>query len=179
MTLYTIGHSNRSFDDFLALLRAYRIELVADVRHYPGSRKYPHFNRESLAVALPANGIAYRYLLGLGGRRKGRPDSPNDGWEHPAFRSYADYAQTEEFARALDDLVEIADSKRTAIMCSEAVYWRCHRRIIADYLLVRGIEVRHVLTPSRAAEGAMTSFARISEDGSIVYGAAPSASPSP
>lgn len=179
MTIFTIGHSNRSFDDFLALLEAFQIKLVADIRHYPGSRKYPHFNREALRVHLPENGIAYRHLLGLGGRRKGRSESKNDGWHHPAFRSYADYAQTADFTCALDELIELARPQRTAIMCSEAVYWRCHRRIVTDYLIARGIEVQHIIGSRHTSPGSLTPFAHVCSDGTILYSEPPSASACP
>lgn len=130
-----------------------------------------------MALELPRRGIEYRHLLALGGRRKELPDSPNDGWEHPAFRSYADYAQTEAFAHALSELIEMARSQTTAIMCAEAVWWRCHRRIISDYLIARGVEVAHILGPSRADIGTLTPFARVCPNGTIVYSAAPMDSP--
>lgn len=167
--VFTIGHSNREFDELLAALRAFEIALVVDVRHYPGSRKYPQFNRESLARELPRAGVAYRHLVALGGRRPTAKDSLNEGWEEAAFRGYADYARTPAFSRALDELIDWASKQATAIMCAEAVWWRCHRRIIADYLILRGVEVFHILGKGRADLAEMTPFARPSEDGTIVY----------
>lgn len=169
MTIFTIGHSNRSLDELVSLLRAFRIELVVDVRHYPRSRNNPQFNRETLAVELPRANIAYRHFLPLGGRRSVALDSPNAGWEEAAFRGYADYALTPDFARALEELVALGEKRRVAIMCAEAVWWRCHRRIITDYLLVRGIEVRHILSKSRADEATLTPFAKPLAGGKVAY----------
>lgn len=164
-----MGHSNRESSELVELLRAFDIALVVDVRHYPGSRKYPQFNRESLARELPRAGIAYRHLVALGGRRATSKDSLNLGWKEPAFRGYADYARTPAFSQALDELIEMASKQCTTIMCAEAVWWRCHRRIISDYLLVRGIEVFHILGRGRADLASMTPFARPSGDGTIIY----------
>lgn len=171
MTVYTIGHSNRSLEAFLELLRSFSIELVADVRHYPGSRAHPHFGKERLAASLRAIGIDYLHFEALGGRHRTLSDSSNTGWQHEAFRGYADYALTPAFARALDELIATSRKKRTAILCAEAVPWRCHRRIITDYLLVRGIEVVHILGPGRGDEAKLTSFAKALSDGTIVYSA--------
>lgn len=143
-TLWTVGHSTRSLDEFLDLLAAHEIELVADVRRFPGSRRLPHFAREPLAAALESRGIAYEWIPELGGRRRPDPDSPNVGWRHPAFRAYADHVATEEFARGLFALLMAAEGVRTAVMCSELLWWRCHRRLIADVVLSLGIPVLHI-----------------------------------
>lgn len=142
--LWTIGHSTRSLDELLALLRANDIRRVVDVRRYPGSRKYPHFNSGELAVALEAAGIGYTHMPELGGRRTPRPDSPHTEWRNAAFRGYADYMDTPEFAAAVRKLTEMAERERVAIMCSEAVWWRCHRSMIADWFTAHGWTVMHI-----------------------------------
>jgi len=169
VSVYTIGHSNLSLDDFLDRLRSFAIELVADVRHYPGSRAHPHFGKARLAASLREAGIDYRHFVGLGGRRHPLPDSPNTGWEVEAFRAYADYALTPTFALALEELIDACRTKRTAILCAEAVPWRCHRRIVTDHLLVRGIEVVHIVGPGRGERATLTPFAQVLPDGRIVY----------
>ena len=167
--IYTIGHSNRLFDDFLALLVAHDIKCIADVRSFPTSRRWPHFNRESLAAALHAHTIRYEWIPALGGRRKGgRPDSPHTAWTVPAFRAYADYAETEEFVGGLEQFLELARGARTAFMCAEALYWQCHRRLIADRLTVMGFEVRHIQTEQRAVAHRLPDFARV-VGGRLVY----------
>ena len=133
-TIWTIGHSTRSFDEFAEMLHSFNIELVADVRNYPGSRKFPHFNKEALELSLPANNIRYEHFKKLGGRRKADPDSKNTGWRHAAFRGYADYMETDAFKEDIKKLMEQAIQLRTAYMCSEAVWWSCHRSLISDYL---------------------------------------------
>jgi uncharacterized protein (DUF488 family) len=142
--LWTIGHSTRSLDEFLALLGANAIERVVDVRRYPGSRKYPHFNSEKLGAALEAAGIGYTPMPELGGRRTPRPDSPHTEWRNEAFRGYADYMDTPAFAAAAAELARIAERERVAIMCSEAVWWRCHRSMIADWFTAHGWLVMHI-----------------------------------
>ena len=142
--LWTIGHSTRSLEDFLALLRAHDITRVVDVRRFPGSRRYPHFNSDTLSRALDTSGIAYTHMPELGGRRTPRPDSPHTAWRNAAFRGYADYMDTPEFVVAADKLAELARRDRVAIMCSEAVWWRCHRSMIADYFLAHGWRVMHI-----------------------------------
>ena len=142
--LWTIGHSTRSLDEFLALLRANDIAHVVDVRRYPGSRKYPHFNSQELEAALAAAGSGYTHIPELGGRRTPRPDSPHTEWRNAAFRGYADYMDTPDFAAAAARLADLADRERVAIMCSEAVWWRCHRSMIADWLTARGWRVMHI-----------------------------------
>jgi uncharacterized protein (DUF488 family) len=167
-TLWTIGHSTHSADAFIGILRAHQIEALADVRAMPGSRRYPHFNREVLADALAKATIAYVHCPDLGGRRKPRPDSANTAWRNEAFRGYADYMETGEFQRAIDDLANLAAQKRTAIMCAEAVWWQCHRALIADWLKVRGVEVLHILSENKVEPHPFTSAAQIS-DGRLSY----------
>jgi uncharacterized protein (DUF488 family) len=162
---WTIGHSTRSVDDLLRLLADHGVHLIADVRRYPRSRRYPHFNTEALAETLPRHGIAYRHVPDLGGRRSPRADSPNNGWRNPGFRGYADYMQTEAFQSALRDFECSARAMPAALLCAEAVPWRCHRSLIADALTIRGWEVRHILTPAKADRHVLTAFARITERG--------------
>ena len=173
MTIYTIGHSTRTFDDFLALLREHGIECVVDVRSIPRSRRYPQFNGDALATALEGVGIGYRHVPGLGGRRgraKGTP-SRNTFWREEGFRNYADYAETAPFAAALDALRMLARERRVAIMCAEAVWWRCHRRIITDYLAAAGDEVRHIVGPGKSESAALTPEARALPGGKLRYAA--------
>jgi len=159
--IWTIGHSTRTFDDFLALLAANAIEAIADVRRFPGSRRYPHFAREALEQALPAHGIDYRWLPQLGGRRKPAPDSPNSAWRNDAFRGYADHLSSAEFQEGLDQLLALAARRRTAILCAEAVWWRCHRALISDVLKVRGREVMHITDAKHAVVHPYTKAARV------------------
>ncbi len=170
--LWTIGHSSREFATFLHLLQVHDIRLVADVRSWPGSRRHPQFGRQALERGLEAAGIAYRHLPGLGGRRGvqalGRP-SPNRFWEVPGFRNYADYALTPAFAEALREVITLARAQPTAIMCAEAHPSRCHRRIITDHLLARGIEVVHILDAGRSEPAEMTDAARVGPDGVVTY----------
>ncbi len=170
--LWTIGHSNRGFAEFLDLLQAHGIRLVADVRSWPGSRRHPQFGRVALERGLEAVGIAYRHLPGLGGRRGpqalGTP-SPNGFWEVPGFRNYADYALTPAFAEALEELIALGRAQPTAILCAEAHPSRCHRRIITDHLLARGIEVVHILDAGRSEPAEMTDAARIAPNGVVTY----------
>jgi len=169
LTLYTIGHSNRPLDDFLALVDAHAVRCIADVRAFPSSRRWPHFNREALADALHARGVRYAWIPALGGRRHtARPDSPHSAWTVAAFRSYADYTETAEFSKGLDELLEGAHENRTAFMCAEALYWRCHRRLIADRLVVLGHQVLHIDGRTHVAEHHLPDFARI-VDGRLVY----------
>jgi len=156
MRIWTIGHSTRSLDELVSLLREHDIERLADIRRYPGSRRYPHFSRESLAEALP---IAYVHMPELGGRRKPRPDSPNSGWRNEQFRAYADYIATPEFKAAIDAL--LASDQRTAIMCAEAVPWRCHRNLVADELIRRGHEVIHIIGPKSSQQHVLNPMARV------------------
>src|SRR5580698_3593330 len=167
-TIWTIGHSVRSIGEFLGLLAGSGIDLIADVRSFPGSRKFPQYGREALKATLGARSIGYHWLPALGGRRKALPDSPNTVWRNASFRGYADYMSTPEFTRGLDQLGEIAGNARAAIMCSEAVWWRCHRSMIADALCVRGIEVVHILDAKHSTKHPMTAPARI-EGGALSY----------
>ena len=143
----------------MALLEGHRIQCLADVRVHPGSRRLPHFNQQSLAAELPAHGIAYEHLRALGGRRRPAPDSPNAGWESEAFRGYADHMRSAEFWEGLEALERLARAKPTAVMCAEAVWWRCHRRLIADALVVRGWRVRHISASGPVSEHELTPFA--------------------
>lgn len=166
--IWTIGHSTRPFEELVALLHTHSIELLADVRSFPGSRKFPQYNKEALEIAMPENGMRYVHLKELGGRRKGLPDSKNTGWRHPAFRGYADYMETPEFKKALADLEKTATKQRTAIMCSEAVWWRCHRSMISDALKLHGWDVRHIVSGGKTTEHPWTSPARI-DKGQLHY----------
>jgi uncharacterized protein (DUF488 family) len=159
--IFTIGHSTRTADAFLALLQAHGITAVADVRTVPRSRRHPHFSRESLAAFLMAHGIDYIHLSGLGGLRKPRRDSANGGWRHEGFRGYADHMGTRQFAEALDTLLAFAGEGRVALMCAEAKWWQCHRQLIADALVARDLEVRHVMSSREAARHELTPFARV------------------
>src|SRR5437870_2302093 len=147
--IYTVGHSTRSLETFLALLAEHQIRLLVDVRRYPASRRYPHFAQEPLAAALEAVGIAYRHDADLGGRRSARKDSANTAWRSAGFRGYADYMETPAFEDALARLRELARARPTAILCAEAVPWRCHRQLIADALVARGEEVGHIFDVTR------------------------------
>ncbi|HUI26466.1 MAG TPA: DUF488 domain-containing protein [Candidatus Kryptonia bacterium] len=170
LTLYTVGHSNRSLDEFLALVSAHDVRCLADVRAFPSSRRWPHFNREPLAAALQSQGIRYQWLPALGGRRHATVGvvSPHTAWTVAAFRHYADYLDTEEGGRGIDRLLALAGESRTAFMCAEALYWQCHRRLIADRLVVLGHRVLHIQTCDRTAEHRLAEFARV-VDGRIVY----------
>ena len=166
--VYTLGHSTLDGDAFVQLLEAHAIGAVADVRRFPGSRRHPQFVRETLAARLEDAGVAYEWLPALGGRRRPRPNSPNVGWKVEGFRGYADHMETDEFLVGLGRLLALAGSHRTAIMCAEAVPWRCHRRLIADALVTRDVTVRHVTSATAAADHALTPFARL--DGArLVY----------
>lgn len=162
MMLFTIGHSTRSFGDFLSLLRRYEIALVADVRTIPRSRRHPHFSREALAPALRAHGIGYRHVPALGGLRRPRRDSINTGWRHPSFRGYADHMASTAFREAMEALVEAGRGAATAVMCAEAKWWQCHRQLIADALVAHGVAVRHILSLDEAPLHTLTPFARVS-----------------
>ena len=160
-TLFTVGHSNRSWEEFVTLLTSHEIAAVADVRRFPGSRRLPQFNDANLAQALPKCGIAYLPFPALGGRRKPNPDSINTGWRNDSFRAYADYMQTAEFTTALDELTQAASRRATAVMCAEAVPWRCHRSLIADAMIIRGWRVLDVMSPTSAKPHKLTPFARV------------------
>lgn len=159
--ILTVGHSNRSWEEFLHLLQSHGVTLVVDVRKMPGSRRNPQFGRDAFAPALNESGIAYIHLPGLGGLRKRKPDSPNTGWENASFQGYADYMLTEEFTDALHELLQRASGERAALVCSEALPWRCHRSLIADALVVRGVRVEHILSPTRTQLHTLRSFAKV------------------
>ena len=167
-TLWTIGHSTRDWDTFVAMLRAAEIEVLADVRRFAGSRRHPQFSGATMAEALPAAGIAYLPMPELGGRRPARPDSPNTAWRNASFRGYADYMDTDDYRSARDRLIDIARARRTAVMCAEAMWWQCHRSLIADDFKVRGWEVEHLLAAGRSESHPYTSAARI-VDGRLDY----------
>ena len=160
-TIWTIGHSTRTLVDFISMLHSFKIELIADIRSYPGSRKFPQFNKEALEISLPENNIQYIHLRDLGGRRKVHPDSKNTAWRHIAFRGYADYMETFSFKEGIKELEKIAMKQRTAFMCSEAVWWRCHRSMVSDYLKVHGWNVMHIMAIGKEDEHPYTSPARI------------------
>jgi uncharacterized protein (DUF488 family) len=166
---YTVGHSSRSGEEFIELLRVHAIDAVVDVRSYPGSRRHPQFSKEELERSLSGAGILYRHEPSLGGRRKGRPDSRHTGWRTPGFRAYADHMETAEFAAGLEHLMELAASRITAIMCAEAVPWRCHRQLISDALVAGGRTVRHILDRDRWQEHELSPHAVVEPDGGLVY----------
>ena len=168
LAIWTVGHSTRTIEGFIDLLRQYQIEILVDVRHFPGSRKYPHFGKVALRDALVTAGSRYEHLVELGGRRPVHPDSHNVAWRNASFRSYADYMETEPFHAGVDRLLEIARASRTAIMCSEAVWWRCHRSMITDYLKAMGVQVFHILSTKKAQEHPYTSAAHL-VDGRLSY----------
>ena len=167
-TVFTIGHSTRTEREFIELLQAHLVTGLVDVRTVPRSRRNPQFNRENLPAALEPEGIAYAHVAALGGFRRPSPDSPNKGWRNLSFRGYADYMQTGEFEEALMGLMNIAESRRVAIMCAEAVPWRCHRSLIADALLVRGVAVEEIIGWNRTQVHKLTSFAK-REGESLTY----------
>ena len=160
--IWTIGHSTRDIDVFISLLEENGIKLLADVRSLPGSKRYPQFNREALAESLRDGGIRYEHFPELGGRRKPKPDSRNTAWRNASFRAYADHMETEEFQKGIERLLVLAgEVGPAAVMCAEAVWWRCHRSLISDYLKSRGIEVMHILDANKTQPHPFTSAARI------------------
>lgn len=161
MAIFTVGHSTRPIEDFVALLEAHGVERVVDVRTVPRSRHNPQFGQDVLPGSLAAAGIGYTHLPGLGGLRRARPDSVNAGWRNASFRGYADYMQTPQFAAALDEVIALSAQERIALMCAEAVPWRCHRSLIADALLVRGIASEDLSSPTRRSPHRLTPFARV------------------
>lgn len=167
--LHTIGHSTRSEEQLVELLREHRVACLVDVRTVPRSRAHPHWSRERMAVSLPAAGIEYRHAPALGGlRRPVKGQSINGAWQVGGFRGYADYALTPPFAAALDELLALAASRPTTIMCAEALWWQCHRRIITDWVLARGVPVVHILGPGKSEPASLTPFARV-EGGRVTY----------
>jgi uncharacterized protein (DUF488 family) len=169
LSIWTVGHSTRTIEEFIDLLRHHQIETLVDVRHFPGSRKFPHFSKGALHDALVTAGIRYEHLVELGGRRPVHPDSHNVAWRNASFRGYADYMETDPFRGGVERLLEIARAGRTAIMCSEAVWWRCHRSMIADYLKAMGVQVSHILSAKKVQDHPYTSAARL-VDGRLWYG---------
>jgi uncharacterized protein (DUF488 family) len=170
--LYTIGHSTRTLEDFVGLLKREGVSHLVDVRAFPTSARYPHFNQSNLAESLAAEGIRYTHFPALGGRRKVRRDSHNTLWRNAGFRGYADYMETREFSDALEDLLALASREPTAIMCAEAVPWRCHRSLISDAAVGKGFSVLHILDAG-SQEHKLTSFGRVDANGRVHYDVAP------
>jgi len=167
--IYTVGHSTRSAEEFLSILGDAGVRFVADVRAFPSSRRHPQFNRGALTAWLGSSGIGYRHFPGLGGRRAPVPGSVNSGWHERGFQGYADHMGSEEFRRALADLEATASESPTAIMCAEALWWRCHRRLIADALVVRGWDVEHLGIGDEPVSHSLTEFAVVGPDGMLTY----------
>jgi uncharacterized protein (DUF488 family) len=161
LSIWTIGHSTLGLEEFLSVLSSFQIGLLVDVRSFPGSRRYPHFNKENLRGSLTSARIEYLHMPELGGRRKTRPDSQNIAWRNESFRGYADYMETDAFREGIERLLELASERRTAIMCAEAVWWRCHRSLIADHLKAAGVSVTHILGEGKSDEHPYTSAAQI------------------
>ena len=161
--LFSIGHSTHPLDRFLALLGEHDIEVLADIRRFPGSRKFPHFNQDNLASLLPKVGIEYHWIEALGGRRgkKANGSSDNLGLRNESFRNYADYMLTDEFREGIRELLGIAAEKPTALMCSESVFWRCHRRLVSDFLLMQGITIQHIMPTGKLRPHTLTEGARV------------------
>ncbi len=158
MRIWTIGHSTRTIDEFISLLKENEINLLVDVRAWPGSKRYPQLNKDALAESLNAHGIRYEHFPELGGKRKSKPDSRNTAWRNASFRGYADYMETEQFQKGIERLLDVvAEAGPTAITCAEAVWWRCHRSLIADYLKARGVKVLHVLGANKVEPHPYTS----------------------
>ena len=166
--IWTVGHSTRGVEEFVEVLLEHQIEALVDVRSFPGSRRYPHFNKGELSETLPEGGIEYIHLPALGGRRKSRPGSKNIAWRNEGFRGYADYMETADFQQGIETLLDLSGMKRTAVMCAEALWWRCHRSLISDYLKARGVEVIHILSAGKSEPHPYTSAARII-DGRLSY----------
>jgi len=166
--VFTVGHSTRLLEQFIALLKGHSVATLIDVRTVPRSRRNPQFNRDTLPDALAQAGIGYVHSAGLGGFRRSGPESPNMGWRNASFRGYADYMQSDEFARHLEPLMQRARQERIALMCAEAVPWRCHRSLLADALLVHGFRVEEIVDAKRAQAHALTGFARV-EGNRITY----------
>ncbi len=168
--LFTIGHSNRSFEDFLSLLKGFKVCEIIDIRRYPSSRKFPHFNREVLRMLLESKDIRYMWLEALGGRRHIKKDdkSPNAGLKSLGFRNYADHMATDEFRTAVQKLLSTAATTRTAVMCAEKFYWKCHRRLLGDYLVAQGVEVVHIVGPGKFSGHKLTPYAVVTEGG-VIY----------
>ena len=168
-SVWTIGHSTRSLEEFISLLEMHSIQVLVDIRTFPGSRRYPHFNKENLATSLHSKSIRYHHMAGLGGRRKPQPESRNLAWRHPAFRGYADHMDSDEFKDQIRELEIIAESARTVYMCSEAPWWKCHRALVSDYLKVHGWKVLHIIAGSKVTEHPFTTPAKTVQ-GELFYG---------
>ncbi|GKS68400.1 hypothetical protein W03_04040 [Nitrosomonas sp. PY1] len=160
-TIYTIGHSTHTTDEFIAMLDSFGVQMIVDIRRFPSSRKYPNFDRSDLETSLKIANIGYRHIEALGGRRRVQPNSINDRWRNVSFRGYADYMATQEFEKGVKQLEEIGSEKVTAFMCAEAVWWRCHRSMVSDYLKAKGWKVMHIMRTGKAEEHPYTSPARI------------------
>jgi len=171
LKVFTVGHSNRSSEEFLSLLKEFEICVVADIRRYPSSRKFPHFNREVLLKLLSKQNMGYIWLEALGGRRHaGKNDkSPNAGLESLGFRNYADHMSTDEFRSAVKELLSTAATSRTAVMCAEKLYWKCHRRLLSDYLTAQGVEVKHIVEAGKLQPHRLTPGAVITADAAVIY----------
>jgi uncharacterized protein (DUF488 family) len=170
--IWTIGHSTRTADELLQLLRANSIDGLADVRTIPRSRRHPHFGREALELHLKNEGIEYRHFADLGGLRKPRRESPNGAWKNESFRGYADYMLTPQFDSAVDELLQFGGQRNTAVMCAEAVWWQCHRMLLSDALVARGVEVQHIMSlrgTSAVQAHRLTSFAQLRSAGRVWY----------
>jgi uncharacterized protein (DUF488 family) len=167
--IYTIGHSNHSIDDFIALLRQHEIEALVDVRRFPSSRRLPHFNRPSLAETLGKHGVEYHWLESLGGhRKKGLADSPNCGWKDESFRNYADHMLGDEFRAGADRLLKIGENRRVVIMCAEKSFHDCHRKLASDYLIASGVSVQHILVDDKLERHKLSGGAKV-QDGKVTY----------
>jgi len=176
--LFSIGHSTQPLERFLSLLAQHRIAALADIRRFPGSRKYPHWNQQTLSAALKEAGIEYHWIEALGGRRRSSGDaaaSPNQGLRNESFRNFADYMLTEDFLRAADELLQIAARQRTVMMCAEAVFWRCHRRLVSDFLLTKDVTVQHIFPSGDLRPHELTAGAQVAQ-GKVLYSASSAAS---
>ncbi len=169
--IFTIGHSNRSFEDFLSILMEFNIQIVADIRRYPSSRKFPHFNRDVLSKLLNRENIEYLWLEALGGRRHAPKNdkSPNTGLKSIGFRNYADYMSTDQFQTAAQKLLSVAAKAKTAIMCAEKFYWKCHRQLLSDYLFAQDVEVLHIIEVNKIVPHKLTPGAVITNDSKVIY----------
>jgi len=168
LSIWTVGHSTRSPENFNEILLAHEIEVLVDVRSFPGSRRYPHFNKPELSRQLDSIGLTYLHVPALGGRRRPSAGSKNTAWKNSSFRAYADHMESEDFREGVEALLELAQNKRTAVMCAEALWWRCHRSLIADFLKAKGVQVIHILDARKTESHPYTSAARIIE-GRVSY----------
>ena len=169
--IFTIGHSNRSFEDLVFLLKEFNIRALADVRRFPSSRKFPHFNRDPFKKQLEVHGICYIWFEALGGFRSSvtKKESPNTGLENPGFRNYADHMMTAEFREATEQIIALAKSQTTTIMCAEKFYWKCHRLLLSDFLIAQGVEIKHIVDHGQLRLHRLSSRAVIQDNGTLVY----------